>query len=88
MRTTIEIAAPLLEEARRLAMEGVDLRILIEDGLRTIVAARSARENFRLNDAGFSGNGVQAGVEEGRWFQIRDLARGCDRTTCSVFEGD
>ena len=42
-------------------------------GLRTVVATRGARTRFRLADAGFDGKGVQAGMEEGRWFEIRDL---------------
>jgi len=74
MKTTIEIAAPVLEEAKRLARkEGVTLRTLVEEGLRTVVAARGARKNFRLKDASFAGKGVQPGVEEGRWSEIRDL---------------
>ena len=74
MKTTIEIATPVLEEAKRLARaEGVTLRVLVEEGLRTVVATRGARTRFRLADAGFDGKGVQAGMEEGRWFEIRDL---------------
>lgn len=74
MKTTIEIATPVLEEAKRLARkEGVTLRVLVEEGLRTVVAARGARKGFRLKDAGFAGTGVQPGMEEGRWFEVRDL---------------
>lgn len=74
MKTTIEIAAPVLEEAKRLARdEGVTLRVLVEEGLRGVVAARGSRKKFRLKDAGFKGRGVQPGVEEGRWSDVRDL---------------
>ena len=74
MKTTIEIAPPLLEEAKRLARrEGVTLRLLVEEGLRSVVAARGSRKRFRLKDAGFKGKGVQAGIEEGRWADVRDL---------------
>lgn len=73
MKTTIEIAAPVLEEAKRLARkEGVTLRTLVEEGLRTVVAARGARKGFRLKDESFAGKGVQPGVEEGRWIEIRE----------------
>lgn len=74
MKTTIEIAAPVLEEAKRLAREeGVTLRVLMEEGLRSVVAARASRRRFRLKDAGFKGRGVQPGIEEGRWSDVRDL---------------
>jgi hypothetical protein len=74
MKTTIEIATPVLEEAKRLArQEGVTLRVLVEEGLRTVVAARGSRQRFRLKDAGCDGKGVQPGVEEGRWSDVRDL---------------
>jgi hypothetical protein len=74
MKTTIEIAAPVLEEAKRLArQEGVTLRVLVEEGLRTVLATRGSRKGFRLKDAGFKGKGVQPGVEEGRWSEMRDL---------------
>ncbi len=74
MKTTIEIATPVLEDAKRLARkEGVTLRVLVEEGLRTVVAARRARKGFRLKNAGFGGKGVRPGVEEGRWSEIRDL---------------
>ena len=49
------------------------LRVLVEEGLRTVVAARGSRTKFRLKDAGFKGKGVQPGVEEGRWSDVRDL---------------
>jgi len=74
IKTTIEIAAPVLEDAKRLARaEGVTLRVLVEEGLRHVVAARGARKGFRLKDASFRGKGVRAGVEEGRWAEMRDL---------------
>lgn len=49
------------------------LRVLVEEGLRTVVAARAGRKTFRLKDAGFVGKGLQPGMEEGRWVKIRDL---------------
>ena len=74
MKTTIEIAEPVLEAAKRLAREeGVTLRVLVEEGLRSVVASRGSRKRFRLKDAGFKGKGIQRGVEEGRWADVRDL---------------
>ena len=73
MKTTIEIAAPILNDAKELARrEGVTLRLLVEEGLRAVLAARHSRKRFRLKDASFRGRGVQDGVEEGRWEEVRD----------------
>ena len=73
MKTTIEIAPSLLESAKRLAQrEGVTLRLLVEEGLRAVLSARESRKRFRLKDAGFKGRGLQPGVEEGRWVELRD----------------
>ena len=73
MKTTIEIAQPILEDAKKLAQqEGVTLRLLVEEGLRSVLAARQSRKRFRLKDAGFKGRGLQDGVEEGRWAEVRD----------------
>jgi len=73
MKTTIEIAEPILEDAKALARrEGVTLRLLVEEGLRSVLAARQARTRFRLKDASFHGRGLQAGITEGRWAELRD----------------
>ncbi len=73
MKTTIEIAQPILEEARKLARrDGVTLRLLVEEGLRSVVTARASRKRFRMKDASFKGRGLQEGVEEGRWVEVRD----------------
>lgn len=73
MKTTIEIADPLLAEAKRAAKEdGTTLRALVEAGLR-----RSLRERrsgcFRLRRATFGGSGLQTGVREGSWERVREL---------------
>jgi hypothetical protein len=73
MKTTIELAPALLDSAKRLARrEGRTLRALVEEGLRHVLASRGSRPQFRLPDARFKGRGVQPGVEEGRWADIRD----------------
>jgi Arc/MetJ family transcription regulator len=72
MKTTIDIADPLLTEAKRVAAaEGITLRQLVEDGLRRILAERSPQERFCLRDASVGGQGVQPGLEEGDWSRIR-----------------
>lgn len=75
MKTTIDIADPLLAAAKRLAdREGTTLRALVEQGLRHVVAERKGeRERFVLVDASFRGQGLQPGVGDGAWERVRDL---------------
>jgi len=76
IKTTIDIVDGLLAEAKRVAdREGTTLRALVEDGLRRVLADRTnQRPRFKLRDASFRGRGLQPGVREGDWDQIRDLA--------------
>ncbi|HEV2334247.1 MAG TPA: hypothetical protein VGS13_02000 [Stellaceae bacterium] len=69
MKTTVEIADPLLQEARELAArEGVTLRALVERGLHRVVADAKARQPFTLRRASFKGEGLQAaGSPDWRW---------------------
>ena len=74
MKTTVEIADALLDEARRAAdKQGTTVRALIEEGLRQVLKARRAGGPFRLRDASVKGNGLQRGIREGDWEQIRAL---------------
>jgi Arc/MetJ family transcription regulator len=76
MKTTIEIADPLLEDARRMAAEEkTTVRALVEEGLRRVLRERAAarKHGFRLRDASFGGSGLQAGVADGSWERIRGL---------------
>ena len=65
MKTTVEIADPLLEEAKREA-ERTDctLRDLIEIGLRRELDRRSQKKPFKLRDASVGGQGLQPGVRD------------------------
>jgi hypothetical protein len=75
MKTTIEIADPLLEEAKRVAArEGTTVRSLVEQGLRQVLSARRQRGRFRLRKATFRGQGLQEGVRELGWERIRGLS--------------
>ncbi len=74
MKTTIDIADTLLRDAKHVAaQEGITLRELVEDGLRRAIAGRQRPRPFKLRDASFRGEGLQPGIEEGNWEQIRDL---------------
>ncbi len=68
MKITIEIARPILDDAKQLARhEGVRLGALVEEGLRHVLSARRSPKPFRLKDGSFKGRGLQPGVEEGSW---------------------
>ena len=75
MKTTIEIADALLDEARRAAArEGVTLRTLVERGLRETLGRHSDAKPFRLRKASFRGKGLKAAAQDADWPRIRDLA--------------
>ena len=75
MKTTIEIADPILDEAKKVASrDQTTLRALVEEGLRQILQARRRTEPFRLRDASFDGRGLRPEVREGDWDTIRSLA--------------
>lgn len=77
MKTTVDISNSLHEEARRLAAcENSSIRALIEEGLRKVIEERKTRAGFRLRDATFAGNGLQAELAGASWETIRDLAYG------------
>lgn len=74
MKTTIDIADPLLTRAKQVAaQEGTTLRELVEQGLQAVLATRARHTGYQLRDASFGGQGVQRGVDEGDWDMIRDL---------------
>jgi len=75
VKTTIDIADALLQDAKQLAAERkTTLKAVIEDSLREFLPKqRQAKRRFRLRDASFRGKGLQPGVREGDWQTIRDL---------------
>jgi Arc/MetJ family transcription regulator len=75
MKTTVEIAPALLARAKRVAAQRqTTLRALIEAGLRHVLAEEGERRTrYTLPDARVNGQGVQPGVREGDWEQLRSL---------------
>ena len=74
MKTTVEIADALFEQARQVAdREGTTLRALIEDGPRKALADRASEKPFRLRDASFKGpgRGLTPEFATGGWAKIR-----------------
>ncbi len=75
MKTTIDIADAVLEDARRFAAEeGTTLRALVEEGLRVAMERRRARAPFRLREASFHGEGLQPEFQGADWESIRRAA--------------
>ena len=71
MKTTIDIAEPLLARAKQVAAtEGVTRRELVEDGLRQVIEQRPA---FQLRRATFGGQGLQPDIAAGSWECLREL---------------
>lgn len=74
MKTTVEIADPLFEQAKAVAeRERTTLRALIEEGLRTVLAgkARGAKP-FKLKDMRFKGGrGLRPDLAGADWSTIR-----------------
>jgi hypothetical protein len=74
MKTTLEIADPLLREAKHLAArEGTTLRALVEQGLRRVVAEKKRGSSFRPRKATFKGRGLHPEFENAGWDSLRAL---------------
>jgi hypothetical protein len=74
MKTTIEIADPLLRQAKRAAArEGTTVRALIEQGLRRELAERRRKGGFRLRRVTVRGKGLQPGLDYS-WERLSALA--------------
>jgi len=71
VKTTVEIADSLFEEAKACAqVRRVPLRNLIEEGLRTVVGRETSRKPFKLRDGSFRGQGLQASLS---WKDITEI---------------
>ena len=75
MKTTIDIADGLLEQARqKAAKEKTTLKAIIHAALRGYLANdKTPRKKFKLRDGSVKGEGLMPGIEEGNWSQIRSL---------------
>ena len=78
MKTTIDIADALFEEAQLAARRrGITMRALVELGLREVLSRPEAEVSpFKLRDASVGGQGLQEGVRSLDWDAIRELSYG------------
>jgi hypothetical protein len=75
MKTTLDIADPLLREARKVAArEQTTLRALVEQGLRQVLNEKNRRKQFRLRDASFGAGGLRPELRGEGWERILELA--------------
>ena len=75
MKTTIEIADAIGEQARRVAArEGTTLRALVEEGLRKVLRETARRRTFTLRDASYKGKGLNPALTGAGWERVRELA--------------
>ena len=59
--------------SKRLAREEhVTLRALVEEGLRTVIAAREKKSSFKLPPIQFTGGGFRADFESPSWDRLRE----------------
>lgn len=75
MKTTIDIADPLMNELKRTAArERTTMRRLIEAALRAFLTERkSPKGPFKLKDGSVRGRGTAPGIREGDWSKTREL---------------
>jgi hypothetical protein len=78
MKTTVDIADMLLQEAKLIAArEGTTLKTLVEEGLRHVIDERGLQETgFRLHDGRFHGDGGVPGMDIDDWMSMKHLSRG------------
>jgi hypothetical protein len=78
MKATIDIASPVLQEAKLIAArEGTTLRSLVEEGLRRVIEERRERTSgFKLRDGSYGSGGGAPGIDPDDWMSIKHLVRG------------
>jgi hypothetical protein len=76
MKTTIDIATPVLREAQKVAArEGTTLRSLVEEGLRRVLTEKKKRKSpFRLRLVTVGGRGLRPELRDASWDEIRDMS--------------
>ena len=75
MKTTIDVADALLEEARQVAArDRTTLKELVQEGLRRVLdERRPRRRTFQLRTIEPVGGGFQPECADGDWQRIRDM---------------
>jgi Bacterial antitoxin of type II TA system, VapB len=75
MKTTIDIADALLEEARVVAQgRSTSLKALVEEGLREVVARSAKSQAVPLRDASVAGGWFQPEFAGASWERLAEAA--------------
>jgi hypothetical protein len=75
MKTTVDIADPLLRRARQLASRrGTTLKAVLESALRKELATQEAKPSADVRTHTFRGRGLQKGLSWDDWSAIRALS--------------
>lgn len=77
MKTTIEINDDLFQRIKTLAHKrNSTLKSVIEVALRRFVSeqSNSTKKEFHLGKCSFKGEGIQSGLTEGDWADVRERA--------------
>lgn len=74
MKTTVDIADPILEQAKRqAASDQVTLKLLMEEGLRMVLdSRRREKASFKLKPLTTVGGGLAPEFRDAGWDKIRD----------------
>jgi len=75
MKTTVELSDALLADFKAEAKkEGASMRELMETALRAwLEQKRASTTEYRFQNHPFDGRGVQEGIDEGSWDQVRGV---------------
>jgi len=75
MKTTIDIADPLLRRAKALAARrNTTLKAIVEDALRDALRGQGRQSPLQVETHTFRGRGLQPGLSWDDWGTLRDLA--------------
>lgn len=80
MKTTLDIQDALLLRAKRLAKRtGRPLRMLVEEGLRQMLASAEQRSSYQLPDCSVGEPGAPNPLEQLSWQDLREEIYGARR---------
>ncbi len=75
MKTTFDIADNILSKARQLSRkESIPLKLLVEEGLETVLKRYAEQTQAKVSPVTCGGNGLSKDFESASWSEIRNAA--------------